>query len=504
MSNNLQGYINTQLKRGVSKERIRESLKTQGWQDKDIEKSFNLNTNPNNTNLEEPKKTSFKKPSKKLTTIIIFIILGLVVAGGAVFSYFKFIQTPEKILAKMMNKMTEVKTIEYENEINVEYNLDESQNLSMFLDSETESNNSEAQVATLNMAGSLDFRQENEEKSYFKINIKSSEMPDSEVGLETRFIEKIIYFSLTSLPSTDFIDLSQLENQWVKIDIKEIEDQFGGEYTKNKEKLNLTLEQKEEIREKLKESNSFEITEKLDSEIINGVNNYHYKFKINKENLITLMEDVSAIIYEEKLSEDELLEVKNFSKEIGNLEGEIWIGKENYFLHKITLNIQEKETEEEEKENKEEEMPLKNINISILLKNHNQDVEITAPESSTPIEEFIKEALSVIMPPTQNLGLTNEAEKSDIYENTYQEGGFELEEENDTKTEKNTSIEAGLNETEKEELKNKDSDDDGLSDYEEMFIYNTFPLVSDTDGDGYLDGEEVENGYNPLGPGELN
>ncbi|MFP4514965.1 MAG: hypothetical protein ACLFNO_03120 [Parcubacteria group bacterium] len=48
------------------------------------------------------------------------------------------------------------------------------------------------------------------------------------------------------------------------------------------------------------------------------------------------------------------------------------------------------------------------------------------------------------------------------------------------------------------ELKAMDSDQDGLNDYEELNIYNTDPNNADSDGDGYEDGEEVENGYDPL------
>ncbi len=42
-----------------------------------------------------------------------------------------------------------------------------------------------------------------------------------------------------------------------------------------------------------------------------------------------------------------------------------------------------------------------------------------------------------------------------------------------------------------------DTDNDGLTDEQEE-IYGTDRLNPDTDGDGYLDGEEVENGFNPL------
>lgn len=49
----------------------------------------------------------------------------------------------------------------------------------------------------------------------------------------------------------------------------------------------------------------------------------------------------------------------------------------------------------------------------------------------------------------------------------------------------------------------QDSDGDGLMDLDEINIYKTDPKDSDTDGDGYQDGNEVKNGFNPLGPGKL-
>lgn len=55
-----------------------------------------------------------------------------------------------------------------------------------------------------------------------------------------------------------------------------------------------------------------------------------------------------------------------------------------------------------------------------------------------------------------------------------------------------------------EEFENKtspisaDTDDDGLTDVEELFIYNTNPSDNDTDDDGISDGDEIENGTDPL------
>lgn len=53
------------------------------------------------------------------------------------------------------------------------------------------------------------------------------------------------------------------------------------------------------------------------------------------------------------------------------------------------------------------------------------------------------------------------------------------------------------------DFRKADTDSDELNDYEEVRIYLTDPLNSDTDGDGYPDGTEVKAGYNPLGTGQL-
>ncbi len=44
---------------------------------------------------------------------------------------------------------------------------------------------------------------------------------------------------------------------------------------------------------------------------------------------------------------------------------------------------------------------------------------------------------------------------------------------------------------------NKDSDKDGISDYDEVNLYNTDPFNPDSDGDSFIDGTEVMAGYDP-------
>lgn len=49
-------------------------------------------------------------------------------------------------------------------------------------------------------------------------------------------------------------------------------------------------------------------------------------------------------------------------------------------------------------------------------------------------------------------------------------------------------------------LKNKDTDQDGLSDYDELNIYNTSPYLADTDSDGMTDKAEVDTNDDPNCP----
>lgn len=40
-----------------------------------------------------------------------------------------------------------------------------------------------------------------------------------------------------------------------------------------------------------------------------------------------------------------------------------------------------------------------------------------------------------------------------------------------------------------------DTDQDGLTDYDEVRVYHTDPSIADTDGDGFADGDEASQGF---------
>lgn len=48
-----------------------------------------------------------------------------------------------------------------------------------------------------------------------------------------------------------------------------------------------------------------------------------------------------------------------------------------------------------------------------------------------------------------------------------------------------------------------DSDLDGVSNYDEVILYGSDPNEKDSDNDGFNDKAEIDNGFNPAGPGDL-
>lgn len=56
---------------------------------------------------------------------------------------------------------------------------------------------------------------------------------------------------------------------------------------------------------------------------------------------------------------------------------------------------------------------------------------------------------------------------------------------------------AELASAEQDALKKVDTDGDGLTDYNELYVYRSSPYMRDTDSDGIADGEEVRKGTSP-------
>jgi len=577
-------YIKQQTQQAsVNRDEIKKTLLAAGWQAPDVDEAFK-----SLTVAASPLIKKFKL-DKKILIIVVAIVLGLSLVGGGVFAYFSYFQSPERIIQKMLEKVTDVKSLEYAGDINMEFSLD---TVDLFGDqanlSGTNTDNLTGATSSalskkigkisFDFSGSSDWQDSTEFKSLLLLNLKA-EIPmfgEPSVGLEARSINKDYYVKLSKAPIIMLFDLSSLENQWIKIDGKNI--------TEAKTDLDnkLSPAQIAQIKEAFAADKVFKIVATLPSEKIDGVSTYHYKYTIDKEGLRKYILDVDRIIATSSdLTGKKLEDFNQGMNDLVTPEGEIWVGKKDYLPYKITSNIIVNGTETSKISG--------NISIVLSAKNFNKPVQVEVPAPVKTTEEImsvfmggfaeegtmltaetaikdgqarardakrladvkqIQVALEMFynennyyppqasstlfssggqiasatgvylskvpVPPTPADGSCPPA---DSYNYTYIAGKSPATSEYRIEyclSEAFGSSQAGQNfagpggisvgsqpKTVNQDISDVDSDNDGLSNYDETLQYKTDPYKPDTDGDGYLDGAEVKGGYNPNGPGRL-
>jgi hypothetical protein len=194
------------------------------------------------------------------------------------------------------------------------------------------------------------------------------------------------------------------------------------------------------MKEVLSNSKLVKVIERLPDEQINGQLTYRYIVEPDTDNIKNLI----ALMPDEIKNEHKL----NISRLSGQ-KFEIWVSKKNNYLYRLTGTYEDKKII---------------ADFTMNTSRFNQTVSIKEPSDSDSMIDFSKK-------------LFNQTNFLDIPIFGYL---------------------VGLDTQEFVE----DTDEDGLyTIWENMF--GTDPNKSDTDGDGYKDGDEVRNGYNPKGEGRL-
>ena len=392
-------YIKQQLQQGVSREIITSNLISQGWQQSDINEAFvsinsPISSTPQENIATQQFSTISQQPKRRINKALLAVIsiLGILIIGGGVFGYFYYFQeTPEKVVEKMTTHLTEVKTLEYQGEIKAEVTTPDLLGGVNFMQPTQQKPSKQASDFTINFNGKSDIDDLKNPKGLFAFNIKTDALKEltqgeSTFGLEVRTIDKVVYIRLNNLPNLGFFDLSVLSNQWIKIDTEAIKKQFGlekleGQIKETQKQQDLTPEQTEKLKQIVAQSKVFKVTEKLASEKIDGVDTHHYKFLIDKAELKKLIIDISGVVQNKTLTNEELAEFDKGLEAIDNLGGEIWIGKKDYLPYKVLLTIGIKETAESKTAGQ--------LTAILSFKNYNKPVQIDIPSPVKSIEEIL-------------------------------------------------------------------------------------------------------------------
>ena len=388
-------YIKQQIQQGADREKINNSLMANGWQTSDIKEAFDsiMPSNqpvPLTSQIPQSFSTFSPQPQNGMRkTVLAVLIIGVLVIGGGAFAYFNYFQSPEKIVQKMTAKLTEVKSLEYSGEIKVEADTKDLLGGSGNLLQPTQPvSNKKTSNFSVNFNGVSDTNDLNNPKGSFSFNINTDALGQENftLGLEIRTIDKIVYAKLSNLPNLGFFDLTAVANQWIKIDTEALKKQFvleklEAQIKEAQKKQELSPEQIEKLKTVVQQRKVFKITESLADEKIEGVNTYHYKFTIDKEEIKKLFADISQITQDKTLTEKELAEFDEGFKAVELPEGEIWIGKKDFLPYKISLSSLIKETEKSKTSGK--------VSFTLLFKNFNKPVQIEIPAPVKTLEEIL-------------------------------------------------------------------------------------------------------------------
>jgi len=409
-------YIKETLNEGFTEEKVRSALVDAGWGNNDIEEAFSfidsgqtleqISSEPAGDFQPINKKSNFVA-RRKTSIFIVAVLVCVFTAFSAYAGYYYYKTVPIRTIKKMQENLAEVKSAKFDiaGEISINAPKDPE-----FLRGKY----------TFNSTGAFDKTEEKNPKYYnstnLKLNIEGADSKEFvfEGSLDAKLLEKLLYFklnfSIDSDGSLDFIpDFNELleeagiKDKWIKIDLKELEElssfvPLPSEEDESFDEIISEQEQKnKEIEEKLKELaekyDIFGLKEYLGSETVSGVKTKHIKFNINKEELKKFMveaaDEISKIMEQDFTDKEEYTEsVEKSLKMIKNFSGEIWVGKEDYFLYKALVNLNV--------DDKEEEVSM-DINIEASFSDYNEPVEIEKPKNTITIEEVVEKIMGVMM-----------------------------------------------------------------------------------------------------------
>lgn len=420
--------------------------------------------------------------------------------------------------------------------------------------------NAVPQDINIHMTGAID--QTNPDSPSFQTDVSiigSEEGSKNTTAVELGLLGKddIYYFNIKDIPSLGLFDLSSFTKQWIKVDLSDSapEDSIGGLLKGLNEDLDELIDEtdeekaervakQEEIQSRLKalvfERPVFKVTGVNLPEFRDGAILSRISYELDKEALTSHAQTMINEFGEE--GDAELLEELSEGLEaVSAMSGSMLIDKGTGFVHemRIAAVITDKGSA----------APIADVSAIITYSDHNEIILIEAPEESKAIEDVVEEVmgsffggLSMDIPEddgtdTDGDGLSDYREYMlGLEENNPDTDGDGIPDgEDDEYNGNGYSYPINLDEDysfgtfgdysdeEYESLfddsyydfessymteetgpplmidyaAGADDDGDGLSNDMELFL-GSDPNNPDTDGDGYLDGEEVENGYSPI------
>lgn len=387
-------YITNELQAGYSKETIITTLISNGYSNEDIQQAFFTINQPQQQTIpssgsqtlsqQEPQAQVLNEPfftKKRIAILSGILIVFIALLSSIYYFYFYIYLSPERVMGEMVKKMLDLKTVTYVFDYEGSYEFSPNALAAPLLTSSSPSLSIQDTQETIpkemvnllvHASGEYDQTVKDQLKASatLKFTLVSEGLSIS-VGANLIGYGDTLYAELTEAPALGFISFKSIENKWVK---------FPQSSTESVSRI--TNDQIAQVKDLFLKSNIVKKITKLEDEKINDKNTFHYGIDIDKIALINFLAEQEKILGTQSESSPEQL--KKTISELNFEDIQIWINKSDYYLNKLSLNI-----------NPTTNTPNINVTGKIVasLMNHNETKFITEPSKSLTMDELLQEAM---------------------------------------------------------------------------------------------------------------
>lgn len=263
------------------------------------------------------------KPRSRWPAVLISALVLLLLGGGGAFAYVKYFAgpTPAEIVYTALQNETQINSLQYSAQISAK--VASSTELQKLL---PEGND----TLVFNLAGAVDLQ------NAYQGSLSVSLSQPIALGLDIISMADTAYLRPTGNLKVGNYDFSALANKWIKADIQKTKDEYiSASSTFGR---GVSAEQKAQIKTAILNSGAFAITKVLPEENVDGPA-YHYQYSLDRQKLGDLYAEIQNIL-EAPNTDAETARMRDELARTTFGPGEIWIGKTDMYLRKITIALQ--------------------------------------------------------------------------------------------------------------------------------------------------------------------
>jgi hypothetical protein len=211
-------------------------------------------------------------------------------------------------------------------------------------------------------------------------------------AIESRGVGDIAYVKFNDIPFLDFFGLGNFQNQWLLVDpqtlLQNIDSGVAGYY---RDAIAQDKRQQDNVSKNivtvLASRNIIRYKNNPESSELNGIPVYKYRATIDVDELMQALIAVAELNTGQRVSAEERKSISAARDYVRFDEGEVWVGRKDFLPYRMSMKVSIVDSVERAFSG--------TITVESVFKDYNRPVDILVPSNAKPIDQIIKEMMSV-------------------------------------------------------------------------------------------------------------